>query len=156
MGVISTVTRAPGGLPARRSHGHSSVGEAADGLTQIRTKSAWLVNLISEQLAGGQPAGWPAQLAAGRVLHGEQAGDELAGQLVAPDLFRRDVLGLAQCRHGFGDLAALGVGAGHVDRHPGAPFGGQPGGIHGGGDSQRTASVAEFDRDGDLVQADVG
>ena len=50
------------------------------------------------------------------------------------------------------DLAALSVRAGDVDEHPGLPFGGQPGGVHGGGGAQCPARVAQFDRDGDLVQ----
>ena len=75
---------------------------------------------------------------------------------MAADLFRGDLLGLTQRGDRLGDLAALGVRAGHVDEHPGAPFGGQPGGVHRGSDPQSPARIAEFDGDRDLIQADVG
>ena len=72
------------------------------------------------------------------------------------DLLGGDVLGLAQRGDGFVDLAALGVSAGDVDEHPGPPFGGQAGGVHGGCGAQGAARVAELDGDGDLIQPHVG
>jgi hypothetical protein len=48
------------------------------------------------------------------------------------------------------------VCAGHVDQHPGAALGGQPGCINSLGGLQGSSCVAEFHRDGDLEQLDVG
>ena len=48
------------------------------------------------------------------------------------------------------------VCAGHVDQHPGAALGRQPGCINGLGGLQGSSCVAELDRDGDLEQLDVG
>ena len=89
-------------------------------------------------------------------MHVKQVGDELADQFVAADLFGGYLLGFAQRGDGLGDLAALRVSAGNVDDHPGAPFGGQPAGVHGGGGPQGPARITEFDGDRDLIQADVG
>ena len=90
------------------------------------------------------------QFLAGWVWHGQQVGDDLAGQVVAAELLRRDPLGLVQRGDGLGDLAALGVGMGYVDHHAGAPLGRQPGCINGLGGLQGSSGVAELDRDGDL------
>ena len=63
---------------------------------------------------------------------------------MAADLFWGDVRCFTKRRHRLGDLAALGMCTGHIDQHPGAPFGRQPGGVHSGGNAQGAASVAEF------------
>jgi hypothetical protein len=64
-----------------------------------------------------------AEVRARRVLHGEQVGDDLPGEVVASDLLWGDVLGLDQHRCRLDDLTALGVRAGYVDEHVGAPPG---------------------------------
>jgi death on curing protein len=58
------------------------------------------------------------QLGAGRVLYGHQVGDQLPDQGVRVHMLGGQVLRLAQRGHRLADLAALGMGAGHVDEHP--------------------------------------
>jgi hypothetical protein len=71
----------------------------------------------------GEALGQITQLGVGRVLHGEQVSDELADQCVPAGLLGRGGLGLEKHSHCLADLAALGMSAGHVDEHPGLPFG---------------------------------
>jgi len=48
---------------------------------------------------------------------------------VGADRFRGEPGGLVERGYRVGDLAALGMGGGHVDQHPGAPLRGQAGGV---------------------------
>ncbi len=73
--------------------------------------------------SGSQAACQVAQFGAGRVLHGEQVGHELADQDVPADQFGGDLLGLEQRGDGFTVLAALSVRAGHLDEQAAPSFG---------------------------------
>src|SRR5262249_29270823 len=103
-----------------------------------------------------QPSSQLAQLSRWRVLHGEQIGDELTRQLMSPHLLRRDLLSLTQRRDSLTDLAALSLSPSHVDQHPGASLGGQPGGVHTRRSAEGAARGAQFDGDGDFIQSHVG
>ena len=99
-----------------------------------------------------EPLRQVAQLGGWRVLHSEQVRDKLAHQGVPADLFRRYGLGLDERGDRLIDLAALSMGAGHVDKHPGLSFGRQAGGVHIGSGTQCATCVTNFDGNGDLIR----
>src|SRR5262249_6493292 len=72
------------------------------------------------------------------------------------DLFRGDVLCLAQRGDGFLNLAALRVGARDGTERPGSALGRQPSGIDAGSGAYGASRVAELDSYRDLMQAHVG
>src|SRR6266566_7350996 len=154
-GGVCTVTRVPGGSPARHPHGNPSMGRGFYGLHNYSTQYTWLIHKVSVSACPGQPPSEVTQLS-GWVLNGQQVRDELADQGVPADLLGRDALGLEQRGDCLVDLSALGMSAGHVDQHSGLPFSRQSAGIYYGGGPQRPARIAELDGDRDLIQPDVG
>jgi hypothetical protein len=89
--------------------------------------------------------------------------EQLSDHHVVVDLLGGDSLGFQQRGDGCGVVAALPVGAGHVDVNIGcehrAPFEQvrrERAGVDGAGDLEGLAGVAQLDRDGHGAQGDVG
>ena len=86
--------RAPGELPARRFHGHPSMRGGLNG-PRRNTYPKYVPNTLDiSSVSGREPFREVAQVADGRVLHGEQVRDEQPDQFVAADLFRGDLVGI--------------------------------------------------------------
>src|SRR5215472_5148079 len=72
------------------------------------------------------------------------------------DLLGSDLFGFAERGNCLADLAALGVSASNVDKHPGTTLSRQPRGVHRGCGAQGAACIAQLDGKRYLVQAHIG
>ena len=82
--------------------------------------------------------------------------DQFADDWVRVDLLWSDLLCLPQGGHHQMRLASLSVCPSHVDQQPCPPLRRQPSRVGLGCDPKGVASVAEFNRDVDLIEHDVG